>query len=56
MAFLGAALALTVLSQPGISQTLAVGCMTAALGITSLGEPPPSPPPHVGYSIVSSAR
>ena len=37
VAFLGPALALTLLSQPGISPRLAVGCMTAALGITSLG-------------------
>lgn len=38
-AFLGPVLALTVLSNPGISPPLALLCMTAALGITSLGEP-----------------
>jgi hypothetical protein len=37
VAFLGPALALTLLSQPGISHNMAIGCMTAALGITSLG-------------------
>lgn len=37
-AFLGPVAALTVLSNPSISPPLALLCMTAALGITSLGE------------------
>jgi hypothetical protein len=37
VAFLGPAVALAALSQPGISKNLAVALMTAALGITSLG-------------------
>ncbi|KAL4434256.1 hypothetical protein ABPG75_000697 [Micractinium tetrahymenae] len=37
-AFLGPVLALSVLSNPGISPPLALLCMTAALGITSLGQ------------------
>ena len=41
VAFLGPALALTVLTSPAISPRLAVACMTAALGITSLGVQPP---------------
>lgn len=39
IAFLGPAVALTLLSRPGISHNMAIGCMTAALGITSLGGP-----------------
>ncbi|KAL4424918.1 hypothetical protein ABPG77_009647 [Micractinium sp. CCAP 211/92] len=38
VAFLGPVLALTVLSNPAISPPLALLCMTAALGITSLGQ------------------
>lgn len=38
VAFLGPAVALAALSQPGISKNLAVALMTAALGITSLGQ------------------
>lgn len=37
VAFIGPAVALTVLSNPATSPTLAVACLTAALGITSLG-------------------
>lgn len=37
VAFLGPVVALMVLSSPGISPPLALLCMTAALGITSLG-------------------
>ena len=37
-AFLGPVAALMVLSNPSISPPLALLCMTAALGITSLGE------------------
>ena len=37
-AFLGPALALLILSRPGLSPNAAIACMTAALGITSLGE------------------
>jgi len=37
VAFLGPALALTILAQPSISPRVAIACMTAALGITSLG-------------------
>lgn len=36
-AFLGPVAALTVLASPGITPPLALLCMTAALGITSLG-------------------
>lgn len=61
MAFLGPALALTLLSRPGISQTMAVACMTAALGITSLGErtscsPMPSHPADEVHSHKSQAE
>ncbi|GIM12297.1 hypothetical protein Vretimale_15667 [Volvox reticuliferus] len=38
VAFLVPAAALLVLSQPGISPAMAVGCMTMALGTTSLGQ------------------
>lgn len=38
VAFLIPAIALQVLSQPGITPTLAVACMTVALGTTSLGQ------------------
>ncbi|GIL51685.1 hypothetical protein Vafri_7616 [Volvox africanus] len=38
VAFLVPAVALLVLSQPGISPAVAVGCMTVALGTTSLGQ------------------
>ncbi|GLI69264.1 hypothetical protein VaNZ11_013797 [Volvox africanus] len=38
VAFLVPAAALLVLSQPGISPAVAVGCMTLALGTTSLGQ------------------
>lgn len=37
VAFLGPAAALTVLSNPATPPSLAVACLTAALGITSLG-------------------
>ncbi len=48
IAFLGPVLALTVLSNPAISPPLALLCMTAALGITSLGEPPWAVPQMAG--------
>lgn len=37
IAFLGPAIALTVLSNPATPSSLAVACLTAALGMTSLG-------------------
>lgn len=38
VAFLVPAVALLVLAQPGISPAAAVGCLTVALGTTSLGQ------------------
>jgi len=38
VAFLGPVGALMILTQPGISAATAIACMTAALGITSLGQ------------------
>jgi hypothetical protein len=38
VAFLGPVAALLVLASPGVTPPVAVLCMTAALGITSLGE------------------
>jgi hypothetical protein len=37
VAFLGPAAALLVLANPSVSPSLALACLTAALGITSLG-------------------